>query len=186
MKEKLQEAFEKCTSCRETGRPTNSRKISFSRILSEFNYTVQVDYFFTTELSKTPILHVVSVSTGYSAPKLALSREMDKAMEALEEIWINLHGPPSFLSTDVEFLNKFAEELKYFGIMFKAHPARRHNKLGVVERKNSVVRLLFQRLLKDAKDAVNRRNVHIHHAELISRATFLSNLIFGGKLLSSF
>lgn len=186
IKDELQEAYQNCTSCQQTGRPVNSRKISFSRILSEFNDTVQIDFFFVSELSKSPILHFVDVSTAFSAAQLMDSREMDNAVRSFESQWINIHGAPTHVSADVEFLNKFAKQLHYFGIKFKPTPARRHNKLGVVERKNSVVRLLIQRLVKDGSYASASRAVSITPDELLSRATYLSNILYGSKLLSSF
>jgi len=49
------------------------------------------------------------------------------------------------VSRDPGFFNKkFAESVNYFGSKFEARPARRHNKLGVLERKNAVVRLITQ------------------------------------------
>jgi len=86
---------------------------------------------------------------------------MDEAMKTLEIIWINLHGPPNTISADPEFLNKFANPLNYFNIGFEPTPARRHNKIGVVERKNGVLRLIVQKILKDAQHALEARSATI-------------------------
>lgn len=186
MEKYLQESFDKCTVCKQTGRPLHSRKVSFSKVLSSFNDTVQIDFVFVSQLSKLPILHIVDVASGFSAAELMPSRDMSKAMKTFERIWVNMHGPPLSLSADVEFLNKFSKELRYFGIEFNPTPARRHNKLGVVERKNAVLRVLIQRLLLDSSHASSTRGVTVDHVEILSRATYLSNILLGGKLLSSF
>lgn len=186
LKRHLLDAYNKCTSCREVGRPYNSKKVSFKKVFAGFNDSVQIDFCYVTELSKNPILHVVDTSTGYSATRLCDTRYMDEAMVSLEEIWIHIHGSPRSLSADPEFLNKFTKDLNYYHIQFIPVPARRHNKIGVVERKNSVLRMLVQKLLKDAEYARKTRSVSVSVKEILSRGTFLSNILYGNKMLSSF
>ena len=136
LKQALQKAVNKCTSCKETGRPLRSRKISFGKILSSFNHHVQLDFFFCADFDNAPIFHTVDIRTGYSAASLMQTREMDEAARQLEVAWIKVHGAPSIVSGDIEFFNsRFADALWYFSIQFEPLPARRHNKLGVVERK---------------------------------------------------
>jgi len=184
LRQALKSAFDKCTSCKSTGRPVDSRKISFGRIKVNFNSHVQVDFFFVSELGNEPILHMTDVHTGFSVTSLQPTREMDIAAKAFELKWINNHGAPEVVSGDVEFLNsKFSSSLRYFHIMFEARPARRHNKLGVVERKNAVVRLIVQRFSKDAEFF---NGCVVAKEELLSRATYLSNILYGSKMLSSF
>lgn len=186
----LTETFEKCTSCKSTGRTGISRKISFRKILSKFNDHIQMDFFFIPEVHKGPILHIVDVHSGYSCAVPVPDRDMERAALNLELHWINHHGCPNIISGDPEFFNeKFQRALKYFGIKHRPLPARRHNKLGVVERKNSVVRGIAQRLRKDSDYfATVRQQVPNNGSptEILSRASFLANIILGSKLLSSF
>lgn len=67
-----------------------------------------------------------------------ISREMDNAANALEEIRVNSHRPPANAQAEIDFLNKFTKDLNYFGVKSRPEPAQRHNKLGVFERKNSL------------------------------------------------
>lgn len=77
---------------------------------------------------------------------------MDEAARQLEYTWINVHGAPKTVCGDLEFFNStFFNALRYFGCAFQPRPARRNNKLGVVERKNSVLRITAQRIHHDAK-----------------------------------
>lgn len=187
LRQALNSAFDKCTSCRQTGKPSQARKVSFSRIFSRFNTHVQVDYMFVSEMDNSPIFHAVDSHTALSATSFVQSREMPHAARAFEVQWINVHGAPEVVSADIEFMNQtFMSALRYFGVRFEPRPARRHNKLGIVERKNAVIRLVVQRLLKDAEYA---KNAHQHiacKAEVLSRATYLSNVMYGGKTMSSF
>ena len=191
----LAEAFEKCTSCKQTGRPLNSRSVSLGKVLAEFNSHVQIDFLYVTEIGPKPILHVIDTHSSLSATALSPSRDIGVAARTIEQIWINTHGPPAKISGDPEFVNnKFAKLMERFSITIEPRAARRHQKIGIVERKNAVVRTLIQRLLKDvefmqhARRAVNvdgddqeRLNNHI-----VSRATYLSNILYGSRTRSSF
>lgn len=54
LKQAFYSAYERCISRKRTGRPSSSKKISFSTSLSEFNAKVQLDFFFIVEsLMKT-------------------------------------------------------------------------------------------------------------------------------------
>ncbi len=53
----LKDLLDKRTICKTTGRPLNSKKVSFDKILREFNDHVQLDFFFIEELGGGPILH---------------------------------------------------------------------------------------------------------------------------------
>jgi len=69
----VESAFSKCTACKATGRPVHSSKVSFSRILAEFNDHLQVDFLFVRELGNTPILHMIDRATAFSATALMFS-----------------------------------------------------------------------------------------------------------------
>ena len=105
LKEYLQEAYDKCTSCRQFGRTFNSKKVSFKTVLSNFNELVQIDFCYVKELGNNPILQVVDTSNGFSETRLCDTRYMDEAMVSLEDIWINIPGAPKNISADIEFLN---------------------------------------------------------------------------------
>lgn len=84
--------------------------------------------------------------------------------------------------------------MDYFSIEFNATPARRHNKTGGVERKHAVARALCLCLKQDARCTISHPSgsssaapFHtIIVAEVLSRATYLSNILYGSRTLSSF
>ncbi len=187
LRQALEVAISKCTSCKTTGRPLNSKKISFDKLLRTFNDHVQVDFLFIRELGKEPILHVRDKATGYSATVILSSRDMNEVATAFVRLWINSHGPPKAASADVEFVTEpFKDMLRNHGILFEERPARRHNKIGIVESGHNGIRLFVQRLLKDAE--YNRLNygLCIPKQEILSKATFLCNALRGNAKLSSF
>lgn len=64
--------------------------------------------------------------------------------------------------------------------MFVPVPSRRHNKTGVVERKNRVVKDAFEKLDNEPL------HVRLNMQHKLSLAQFMSNILYGGKLLSAF
>lgn len=125
----LEQALEKaasiCSSCKQTGRVTNSRKIAFARIPGTFNKHVQLD-FFKKEFYNIPILHMFDVYTGFSSAHPVPSRERTLSVRAQEVNWIKIHGSRSVVSTDAKFFNqKIFSALRYFDIEFHTKPASR-------------------------------------------------------------
>jgi len=104
----LKQAVKKCSSCKSTGRPKICRKVSFGSILTSFNEHVQLDYFFIAEIGKNPILHLVDTNTAFFATALMDSKEMEPAAKEFELKWINVHGPPAIVSTDLEFSTRLS------------------------------------------------------------------------------
>lgn len=79
---------------------------------------------------------MVDTATSYSSAVLLENRQLDLAAKAFEANWTNIHGPPALVSADLEFLgDTFVDSLKYHGIKHEKRPARRQNKIGIVENK---------------------------------------------------
>ncbi len=104
------------------------------------------------ELGGGPILHARDKATGYSETILLPSRDLDVAAAAFVKIWIDSHGPQKIVSADREFVKSpFKTFLRDYGISLQERPARRHNKIEIVESRHNSLRLFVQRLLKDAE-----------------------------------
>lgn len=80
----LLEAFNKCSFCKQVGRPADSRKIIFVKLLSCFNGKVQMDFCYLTELAKYRILHMVDAATGFYSTLLSDSRLIPEEMKSFE------------------------------------------------------------------------------------------------------
>lgn len=97
-----------------------------------------------------------------------------------------MHSAP-LVCGEIEFFNThFSVFLRYFDIKFEPHPTGRHSQLGVVERKNAVVRILIQRLLKNAAHFSLTRGGTTGREEVLYHAVYLSNILYGSKTLRSF
>ncbi len=187
LRQALAMATQKCTSCKTTGRPSNAKKVSLDKLLRAFNDHVQVDFFFIQEIGGDPILHARDKATGYSETTRLPSKDMDLASDAFRRMWVDSHGPPEFVSADPEFNNStFVRALELHGTKFEPRPGRRHNKIGAVESRHNSLRLFVQRLVKDAERFKILHGIPIPFAAILSKATFLCNILRGNSKLSSF
>ena len=170
----------KCISCPQTGRPLNNRQISLRRELSAMNVCVQIDYVFArVKTSQRIFLHMVDAKGKYSEVEHVESRSLENASQVFETNWIHNHGEPQAVAADPEFARRpFTDVLKTHSIHMQHRPARRHQKIGVVERKNAIVSQILTKL------AIADPDIDLHL--LASRASFVSNVISGSRLHSSF
>jgi hypothetical protein len=176
----LKQVVKDCDICPQIGRPLPSCKISLTRVSSDFNTTVHVDYMFIVIRDKPLVVsHMVDSNTAYSAACLVPSRDLLCAARKFESAWIHVHGAPSSVAADPEFSRAPFQDLlqKYF-ISFARRPARRHQKTGCVERKNGVLRPILYRIALADKEAPPEL--------IVSIATFCSNSLFGSRTCSSF
>lgn len=72
-------------------------------MLPNLNHVEQFDFLYISELDNKPILHLVHLSTSFSATALFPSREHEDISKAIETVWANVHGPPHALKYDHEF-----------------------------------------------------------------------------------
>lgn len=122
-------------------------------------------------------MNMTDTGTGYSELALTRSRSMDTVISVLEGYWVCRHGAPQAISADDEYNRKpLRAYLRSHNIQFKTRPARRHNKIGIVERKNRTLKAILSKL----NDEKSSATVQI----ILSRASLLSNLFSGNRLLS--
>lgn len=183
----LDDVYDNCKICCTTGRPLNTNKVSFNTVLAGFNDHLQVDFLFIKELGSMPILHMVDKATSMSATALMPSRNIDEAAKMITTRWFDIYGAPTVLSADPEFRkNSITSLCTDHNVTYEPRPARRHNKIGIVESNNKPVRLMVQRLLKSEAHRRSSRGLFRSDYEILSKATFLKNIMFGSKQLSSF
>ena len=184
MTKELESAIDKvhsaCEVCAKNGQPRNSKKVSLNHVNEAFNQEIQMDFTFCDIRGiKQSLIVVTDTGTRYTECSIVVKKDIDTIINMLESLWICRHGAPENISADDEYhRRKLTTFLDAHDIKFKARPSRRHNKVGIVERKNGTLKQIIRRLDADVTTADARTIVH--------RATFLSNLFSGSRLLSSF
>lgn len=161
------------------GRPLPSKKVSLT-VNEAFNQEIQIDFTYCdVRGEKRTIIVITDTGTGYTEASIVRSRNMDTIVEKVEVVWICQHGAPRNVSADDEYnRKKLTDYLRVHDIKFKPRPTRRHNKVGIVERKNGTLKEIIRRLDTDITTA--------NSDTIVSRATFLSNMFSGSRLMSSF
>lgn len=180
LEQAIENVCDACEICAKNGEPKRSKKVSLTHVNEAFNQELQIDFIFVViGDTKYTVMHMTDTGTGYSELALAPDRSMATIIRIIETVWVCKHGAPVAVSADDEY-NR-SPSRNYFAahdIQFKPRPARRHNKLGIVERKNKTVKAILAKL--------NDENTAATPETLISRTAFLSNMFSGNKLLSSF
>lgn len=176
-KKELERIEQSCMVCRKAGEPQVMKKFSLSKLCREFNDVVEFDIMYW---GKDMALHVVETATGYSECTATKSRAATTIKRTLEGTWFLRHGSPCEMRGDQEFEKPVLSSwIRDRGCKFTPLPARRHNKAGVVERKNRVIKDVLEKLdlSMEWKSTPYKK---------LAIAQFSSNILYGSKELSSF
>ena len=165
---------------REFRPPPSSRKASLSHTDEAFNQQLQADFVFCdVRGTKHCVLHAVDAGTWYSETAIVTNRTNDVMANHLERLWILRHGAPRSFASDVEFdKSPMHSFLLAHGTERKPRPVRRHNKTGVVERKN--------RTLKSVLELIQFHSSTADDETVLARASFFANVFSGSATLRSF
>lgn len=126
---------------------------------------------FISELENRLILHIVDVETSFTVSVIVESRSFLYPQSHSKSTGVTFTDLLGVVGRSKVFREDFVDLLNYLGIKQEVIPARRHNKTGEVENKNAVLRLLVQRILKEAMFLQERHGIYIDHVYLVSRAS---------------
>lgn len=183
-KASIKEACEKvcasCDICATSGRPADRRKISTTHINAAFNDEMQADFLYVyIRGHKHEILNMIDLGTRYGERAVTAARSAEEVKRTFETYWFYKHGAPNSFSAGHELcrpvLRKF---LDAHGIKLNPRPSRSSHKVGRIERNIGVFRVVLDKMQK----ADTTANIHT----LVARASFMTNLIHGSKLINSF
>lgn len=103
LKAELNNAFNKCTSCREKKRSSISCRTFFQPTIVSVQWSCSSTPFFVTKLSPGFILHNVDVVTAFSVSAALLNRQMSAVTRSFKETRIDALVAPTKVSEDSEF-----------------------------------------------------------------------------------
>lgn len=114
----------------------------------------------------------------YGERAIAASRSFGHLKTMLDIMWINRHGSPNAFSADPEFCKDSLKKiLQSQNISLLPRPSRSSHKNGIVERNNSVFKFVLKKHSKKIR--------HGAEASLVSRASFVADLLHGSSVLSA-
>lgn len=181
VKKSIRQNCGQCKVSAQSGSPTHSIKISLSHVNQAFNDDFQADFTYVKILDKNyTLVHYVDPSTVYSEGATVHDRKRITIVQEFYKLWINRHSTPNYFPADDEFNRiNITNSISEMGIQFKPRPARRHNNIFVVGRKNGTLKRIFERLQLDKK-------LNEAADSIIPKAFFLPNKFPGSSMLSSF
>jgi hypothetical protein len=105
-----------------------------------------------------------------------------------EREWVHVYGTPAQVSGDQKFAQGyFKDMLRRRNIAFCEQGARRHDKPGVVERGNGILKDFINRLVLDIQSQVaGSAKIVFTVPEIVSQATYFKNMLVGNKMISAF
>ena len=125
-----------------------------------------------------PTVHIVDSKSGLSVAKVVTLKELDESVRVFETEWFNVYVPHLTDFTDPEFAKyPFFPFLKHCDFKFEPRPARCHNKIGIVESKNNILRTLTRRIVKDADYFKTTRGTSATTSEILSRAVLVEGTL---------
>lgn len=178
--EACDKVFSSCAICASSGRPADRRKISTTHLNAAFNDEIQADFMYVHMRGKKwEIMNIIETGTRYGERAITKSRSAEDIKQTLETCWIYKHGAPRRFSADHELcrpiLRKFLDK---HAIQLNPRPSRSSDKVGKVERNNGVFKMVLDRIQKSDTTA----NIDT----IIARASFITNLLRGSKIMSAF
>lgn len=177
----VKQIFEHCSVCIRTGDPEPSRKISFGKMHAQFNQRVYLDILYWADAEQRMVLNCVDYATSFAKLNNIEDRRVVGILRLFERTWLNCHGSPELVICDQEFDKDVVRKwMADRDISFIALPARTHNKAAIVERKNRVVKDILERL------EVDRITARLPFEDKLSKAEFLSNVMYGNQVSSAF
>ena len=133
----------RCSACERYKKPNATAPAAMSKATT-FNEQIQADVMWLKlPDTKVPVLHIIDVATKFQAAAVVYGEKSSDYQHALERVWIRHFGPPSELHTD-EGRGWCSEEMYTFLMDLNIHhtisPGEAHTRLGVLERRHSVLR----------------------------------------------
>ena len=128
---------------RPSGRP--------SLVIGQFGDELQMDVFYCRTLTSQTfiVLGMVDRATGLQQAVIIPDRSGDAVFEAFEKIWLRPYGIPIHISCDPDtsFRGKFQARVQALGCMLEHCPAEAHYIIGMIERRNALLRTILEKLI---------------------------------------
>ncbi|CAK9031626.1 unnamed protein product, partial [Durusdinium trenchii] len=156
----------------------------------QFNDEVQMDVFFGRTLNSTTfgVLGIVDRATGLEQAVLMDDRTSENMFTLFEEAWLRPYGTPVRVrcDPDTSFKGFFERKLQSLGCTVEHCPPEAHHVIGMVERRNAVLRLTLEKVI-DHMGVVDKRDVktaltataHAMNNMCLSRGRTAYQAVFG-------
>ncbi|CAK9010797.1 unnamed protein product [Durusdinium trenchii] len=141
-----------CSTCQRLKPPQEPRPTSMpSLVAGQFGDELQADVFYCRLLDGTsfPVLGIIDRATGLHMAGLMKNRDSETTFELLTDLWLRPYGLPLKFSCDPDrtFRGEFEKRLMSLGVLVEHCPPEAHYLIGMIERRNAILRLTIERLI---------------------------------------
>ena len=159
-----------CAVCREWARPGPSNA-SHVEIPDAFNQQVECDLVF---IHKSIIIHFLDRCTRWHAAKVIPDKNAETLINAIDSVWVQLHGPPKEFIMDGEAGVTANASKQYFlekGI--KLHIRAKDMHARYIERRGK----LFRDVIHKIDSEMRSRSHYLPMERIVSEAVFCGNAL---------
>ncbi|CAK9027003.1 Tyramine beta-hydroxylase [Durusdinium trenchii] len=141
-----------CSTCERLRPPQEPRPASMPSLTAgQFADEVQADIFYARLLDGTSfaVLGIVDKATGFHQAGYMPDRNATTAFQVLSDIWLRPFGLPLRFVCDPDhtFRGQFEQRLMAMGVMVEHCPPEAHYIIGMVERRNAILRLTLEKVI---------------------------------------
>ena len=141
-----------CHSCERVKQPTQPPPSSMpAEGFLQFGDNIQMDIVYIRDITSKnyAVLGVICESTHLHAVALLDNREPEHVCEQLRQVWLDPYGLPLTLRTDADgaFRGTLEDQLSNLGIFIDYVPTESHNRIGLIERHNAIMRGIAEKVI---------------------------------------
>ncbi len=164
-----------CHACQRVKQPTQPPPSSMpTEGYLQFGDSIQMDIVYIRDIAgrNYAVLGIICESTHLHAVALLDSREPDHVCSRLRQVWLEPYGLPLTIRTDADgaFRGVLEDELSNLGIFIDYVPTESHNRIGLIERHNAIMRGIAEKVI-DAEGITDADGMR----KAISAAAFSKN-----------
>jgi hypothetical protein len=160
-----------CPTCSKWVRPGPHNQVDIN-IPDTFNQQVELDLLFH---GHHVVFHMIDRCTRWHAAQVVPDRSTETLINAVDKMWVGLHGPPAEIICDGERSiaesDATSEYCKRKGIKLHIKPPGQH--APYIERRGDVLRNTIVRLQEQCR----RQDLDVPFTEILSQAVFCGNAL---------
>ena len=145
-----------CATCERLKGPQQPKPASANTIsttASQFNELIQGDFFYVRSCTgdAVQVLGLADTATGFHQAAILRTKGAKETYDLLERVWLRPYGLPTRLLLDPDplFQGEFDDRLATVNVHVDYCPAEAHWSIGMVERRNAVLRTILEKLISD-------------------------------------
>ena len=141
-----------CHSCQRVKQPNRPPPASTpAEGYLQFGDSIQMDIVYIRDITSKnyAVLGIICESTHLHAVALLESREPDHVCSRLRQVWLDPYELPLTIRTDSDgaFRGALEDELSNLGIYIDYVPTESHNRIGLIERHNAIMRGIAEKVI---------------------------------------